>query len=580
MKKMNEKLPIIATLLVIALLIPATSASPDISVEVISEITYAPDVQAKLEAISANLITEEMNAEISGAYRVMAVCFVEPAGGSQYQGELYVTVLSATDWCAVTSKVNCNLNVADSSYKLIGAVEHDVPLPSVPFDDSEGDYAASKGLADTPCNTIPTAVAATKKIHNYFKAALGSSTRLIGSQAKRSTIYNQLRNNGKLIAWSNIGHGSPTGLVMYDGTITSSNFCNMPKWKGLKDCVCFVNSCSSCLDPLKSCILGGSGGTPDHEVRTYISGLVGLPIGPSDDTDREFWQHTLLECWDMEDALEEAEDNHGLGGYYCLIGDSGKFFPPLVITTTVEPASCVVRPNQKMTITAKAERNVFPGEEVCLYIYNMDTGALVLEKCWTITKKTKKLFTYNWKAAVDPGEYVIEVIKEDCDGVDVKFFAVDPKAKKLFTVNAFEGIRGIEGQATGWVKPTKYRTIKTSGLGAFGPETLLDSSGPFSTHASKKAYSVKSDKTYNGGTYWANVLTGTYRTTITYGKNKKDIYSGKCWIWDYDDQENWYYEGGSNSHLAVLQREGSSVNGFIEDWTKAKIWNIYTPQPD
>lgn len=579
---MKKTLPIIAILLVIALLIPATSASPDIPVDVVSDTYLAPDVEAKLEAICNNLIKAEMSDEIKGAYRVMGVCFVAPAKGDQYKGELYVIVLSATDWCAVTSKVECDLNVADSSYALTSTVEHDVPLPTIPFDDSGATYAKEKGLADTPCGDIPSAVTATNKIHKYFTDALGSSTKLIGEQAKRSTIMEQLKYNKELIAWSNIGHGSPTGLVMYDGTITSNNFCNMPKWNGLKDCVCFVNSCSSCLDPLLSCILGGTPPTPDHKVRTYISGLVGLPIGSSDDTDREFWRHTLLECYRMDDALDEADTNHGLSGYYCLVGDDGKFFPPLVITTTVDPASCVVLPDTKMTISAKAKRYVFPDEEVCLLIYNAETHALVFEKCWTITEKTKELFTYKWKASVEPGTYYIVVIKEDCEGFDVKWFVVDPKGRKKFIVPAYEWNRGIVRQATGWVKPTECRTFKTKSTG--GP-LFGDSSGaPFSSFAGKNAYS--DDKTYGEYGYrWTYATTGTYSTTIQrYGTDEYNgtdeysgtgEYSGTC-VLDYYARDDWWYWGGSESHSA-WQRwyGGSNCNGEINDWTKVKCWWMY-----
>lgn len=563
---MNKLLPILATLLVIALIVPATSASSDdISVELISEITLPADVQENIKTISADLIAE--NVDISGAYKVMAVCVVKArTEANQYRGEIFATVLSATEWCAVTSKISFeNLNAEDMSCEVTG-VKHNVPPPST-FVYSDGDYAANKGLADTPCGDIPSAVAATKSIHKYFRDALGSSKRLIGKQAKRSPIMNQLKNNKNLIAWSNIGHGSPYGLLMFDGWITSDDFCSMPKWKGLKDCVCFINSCSACLDPLKSCILGGTPPTPDHEVRTYIAGLVPLPIGPSDDTDREFWQHTLLECWGMGAALDEAEDNHGLGGCYCLIGDDGKFFPPLVITTKVKPAPCVAPVDSKLTISAKSNRFVFPDEEVCLDIYDADDDTLVFHKCWTITKKTKTLFIYKWTASVDPGTYRIEVTKEDCDGLDYKWIAIVPKNRKLvFSEPAFEWIRWVWGQANGHVKPTKFHTIKTS-WGALGEFSEV----PTSSHVSK-TYSVSDDNTYNGVTLWTGVITGTYSTSI---KNKVvNKYNGKCWIGGYDNQDDWYMDGGSKSHSISLYSQTPGVTGEVLDWTKIKDWTI------
>jgi hypothetical protein len=269
----------------------------------------------------------------------------------------------------------------------------------------------------------------------------------------------------------------------------------------------------------------------------------------------------------MDEALDEAETNHNLVGYYCLVGDGGRFFPPLVITTTVDPASCVVLPDTRMTISAKAKRYVFPDEEVCLRIFNAETGDLVFEKCWTITEKTQELFTHKWKASVEPGTYRIEVIKEDCEGFDVKWFVVDPKGRKKFIAPIYEWHRGIRGQATGWVKPTKCRTFKTKLTGPlFG-----DSSGaPFSSFAGKNAYS--GDKTYDEYGYrWTYAITGTYSTTI----NEKDEYSGKCYIYYYADRDDWAFEGGSESHSTLQQWwGGSGFHGDITDWTKVKYWFI------
>ncbi len=588
-------------LMLVALLASSASASPDISVDIVSSYTFAPDVNDKLKAISANLITNELSSEISGAYRVMAVCFATPVYGDKYSCELYVTVLSATDWSAVTYRLECDLDVASETYSLKGDIEPNVPMPSVPFDDSEGTYGTyRKGLADTPAGDIQSAVSATREINQYFKDALGSSTLLIGKKAKRRAVMNQLKYNRKLIAWNNIGHGSSSGLVMYDGTITSSDFCDMNAWRGLKDCVCFVNSCDACLDPLKSCILGGNGTTPDHEVRTYISGLTSLPIGPSDDTSREFWQHTLLECYWMYAALEEAANNHNLSGYYCLEGDTGTFFSPLDIKTIVSPGSCVVRQGRTMRITAKSDRYVFPGATVVLNIYNDSSGKLEYTKTWHITKKTKLLFkNHKWRASVDPGTYRIDIYVYSKGGwycgEDHKWFAVAPKNGKIDIGYVCEdSIHDTIGTATGWVKPTKYRTFKVESGGTLGKETPVKPPANHSMYpkALTQVYQKTvppEEKTWGEGVVyieWNGMLTGIYNIMIEYkdnnGRTRRDRYSGKCAL-NYTSRHEpyepspldytWFMWGGSGSHwLSLGHYAYVDTFGDIIDWTRAKWW--------
>ncbi len=350
---------------------------------------------------------------------------------------------------------------------------------------------------------------------------------------------------------------------MHDGAITSDDFCNMSTWAGLNNCVCFVNSCKAGLDPLKSCIIGGNGTTPYHGVQTYISGVVPLPIGRSDDTSREFWQHTLMECYPIERALTEASKRHGLKGCYCLEGYKGRFCPRLEIKTIVSPASCVVRHGQSMTITAKSNSYVCPDTRVELYIYNGSSDDLVANESWNLAKRTKLLFKYITKQVeFTPGVYRIRVAVPECRGEDQKWFVVVPDDGKLdLHADAYERMGNTNGSATGWVKPTRCRTFKV--------ELSSNKKGGDSiTHM------IYQKTVPQKGYRWTGMLTGIYNIVIEYeannGRTVRNRYKGKCAL-NYTNQNDWHLLGGSGSHWLSLIN-GSYIDGHIVDWTRAREW--------
>jgi hypothetical protein len=178
-----------------------------------------------------------------------------------------------------------------------------------------------KAMANTPCDNISSAVNYTNQVDNIFRQAFGSSAKKIGAASTKSALLDVLKNSNRLVAWNNIGHGNPSCIVQWnDDPIWYTDFNSSVPFKGVYGSVILLNSCNVCASPynLKNAI-------KKHNPRTYIGGAVSLPIGPSEKVDKDFWSGSLLQGKTMGTALSQAEQNHGLTGYFCLDGYSGRF---------------------------------------------------------------------------------------------------------------------------------------------------------------------------------------------------------------------------------------------------------------
>jgi hypothetical protein len=178
-----------------------------------------------------------------------------------------------------------------------------------------------KAMANTPCNNISSAVNYTNQVNSIFRQAFGSSTKKIGSASTKDALMDILKKGNRLVAWNNIGHGNPSCIVQWNDTpIWYTDFNSSVPFKGIHGAVILLNSCNVCASPynLKNAI-------KQHHPRTYIGGAVSLPIGPSEKVDKDFWNGSLLQGKTMATALAQAEQSHGLTGYFCLDGYSGRF---------------------------------------------------------------------------------------------------------------------------------------------------------------------------------------------------------------------------------------------------------------
>lgn len=167
-------------------------------------------------------------------------------------------------------------------------------------------------LFDTECENIATAVSAINTVSSYATNQNYSVTKLIGSAASISEIQNGITNND-LIGMGNVGHGSEYGIQLDNGFLSHTWFAS----QDLSNEIFYFNSCDVFNDPFRSSILD------DGNARTFIGGVIGLPIGTSEEVFKDFWDYTLNQGWEMDVALEQGEINNDLEGYNGIGGDEG-----------------------------------------------------------------------------------------------------------------------------------------------------------------------------------------------------------------------------------------------------------------
>ncbi len=179
----------------------------------------------------------------------------------------------------------------------------------------------AKGLATTPCDSIPTAVSGTKDVYKTFGLAFGSGNASIrlGNACTVPIVSGFLKYDSRLLAWNHIGHGWPGGIVLWDASLTAAIINALNPHRGLFCAVALINSCNTFNDPLKAAFIV-------NKPRTYIAGAISLPIGPSEKVDICFWKEVLLNKKRMDLALKECSKDQKLIGAFGLWGDGGFFY--------------------------------------------------------------------------------------------------------------------------------------------------------------------------------------------------------------------------------------------------------------
>lgn len=177
-----------------------------------------------------------------------------------------------------------------------------------------------KALANTAYPDVVTADEATDQVYTLFLLALGSARKLVGpAESSRDNVLNYLKNDPHLVAWNNIGHGNPSTLFQNGTDILHTDISGGgAAFQGLDNCVCLVNACQTFNDPLKAAIIG-------RGPRTYIAGVINLPMVTSEGSNPNFWFKVLLQRKAMAVAYNETNNESGLNGYWGFWGDSGAF---------------------------------------------------------------------------------------------------------------------------------------------------------------------------------------------------------------------------------------------------------------
>lgn len=188
--------------------------------------------------------------------------------------------------------------------------------PEPEFDWSAVDEYAYDFVVATPVPEIATALAAVNKIFDIATSIGLKPKKLLGDEATVANYQQYLQSGVK--GFVNVGHGSPSSIVLDDGVLTAvwfNSLVNAP----LKPTVVYFNSCQVCNDPLKAAVVKAG-------ARVYIGGIVNLLIGPSEAVCQCFWNTVLTTSAQMKSALTKCElDHYPNQGAHGFVGEDKPF---------------------------------------------------------------------------------------------------------------------------------------------------------------------------------------------------------------------------------------------------------------
>lgn len=219
----------------------------------------------------------------------------------------------------------------DKNYK-VKTIEEDYD-DSDDIDDTDDDdeeartygadeYGAVDFVAATPVPEIETAKEGVERVHTLAQRAGLNSRMLLGRNASVANYRRYLRSG--LQGFVNIGHGSPSSIVLDDGVLNSAWFRSL-RGDPLTPAVTYFNSCQVFNPPLQPTVM-------ESGARTFIGGIVNLLIGPSEEVCKSFWHKILVGKAEMGSALSRSEREHyPRAESHGISGDRGQFFTGEVI---------------------------------------------------------------------------------------------------------------------------------------------------------------------------------------------------------------------------------------------------------
>ncbi len=143
-------------------------------------------------------------------------------------------------------------------------------------------------LLSTCTMEFPTAVEGINTSYNYAVSAGYTAKKLLGAEENTTAIKNWL-SCPNLLYWGRVGHGSTTGILLSDGTLSYTYF-NTLQPSGLNDKVLYFNSCQVFNNPLKSSILGAG-------AEKFVGGICSLWVGSSE---------KVFKCWNNHNFNHHA----------------------------------------------------------------------------------------------------------------------------------------------------------------------------------------------------------------------------------------------------------------------------------
>ncbi|MCP4748267.1 MAG: hypothetical protein GY874_19340 [Desulfobacteraceae bacterium] len=157
------------------------------------------------------------------------------------------------------------------------------------------------------CETgIATAVSCVENLA-YMAEAMGYKVVELYGEDENIEAYEDWLSCDGLKLFGRVGHGSTTGIMLDDGTLSYTYFEELSS-TALEDKVLFFNSCQVHNSPLEPAIVGAG-------VQKYIGGITNLYIGPSE---------RVFQCW-FEDVVNGAAITSTIEDCNSAIPSAGTF---------------------------------------------------------------------------------------------------------------------------------------------------------------------------------------------------------------------------------------------------------------
>ncbi|MCP3940637.1 MAG: hypothetical protein GY710_04035, partial [Desulfobacteraceae bacterium] len=288
-----------------------------------------------------SIITDNLELSEDLHYKVNVKVMYEKSGKPDY---LIVYILSNETYFYETIRIDIdgdyNVDSIKEKYKETKADYSQGTVDiyaSCPNDSIEMVFATSE-------TGIPTAVNGVKAIAQTARNAGYSVQTLLGSSENRSAILNWLACDN-LIFFGRIGHGSTSGIMVSNGTLSYTDFQNMSS-NALNDKVLYFNSCQVHNSPLQPSVVSAG-------VQKYIGGIDNLSIGPSEEVFKCVADNAIAQHESLTSSLASCEASeypyigaHGISGngsdYVGDGGSSGDCSAPTMNVTDISSSSISV----------------------------------------------------------------------------------------------------------------------------------------------------------------------------------------------------------------------------------------------
>ncbi len=235
---------------------------------------------------------------------------------SGYPDYLIVYTLSKDSYSFKTSRIDI-----DAKYKVTSVKKN---YKETEADSSQGKvdvYATcpdeSIEMVFSTCETgIASAVAGVNAASQTATNAGYRTKVLLGSAENTTAILNWLSCDN-LVYFGRIGHGSSSGIMVSNGTLSYNDFQNMSS-NTLNNKVLYFNSCQVHNNPLLSSILNAG-------VQKYIGGITNLGIGPSEEVFKCVAEKSIRQHQALTPTLSYCESQYPSAGTHGISGSGSDY---------------------------------------------------------------------------------------------------------------------------------------------------------------------------------------------------------------------------------------------------------------